>query len=130
MDVTSFLFPWRRIDPRQPERNFIVHTTDTGVVCERPDGKTEQLAWADLQAIIIETAGYDPAYPDIFWILAGRSFSSGCVVPQGATGDEEMIDRLMKLPGFDHEAMGRAMGCKGNNKFLCWQRAKTGATLA
>ena len=39
--------------------------------------------------------------PDVFWILAGTSTSSGCVIPQGATGDSALLERLQKLPGFD-----------------------------
>ena len=107
--------------PPQPESQFVVRVTDSDVVCERPDGQTERVAWDDLQTIVLETTDDGPWAPDVFWILAG-SAASGRVIPQGATGDKALLERLQQLPGFNSEEFIRAMGSTSNRKFLCWRR--------
>ena len=34
----------------------------------------------------------------------------------------ELLSRLQQLPGFDNEAVIKAMGSTNNAKFLCWKR--------
>ncbi len=108
-------------EPREPECRIVVHLSTTGVLCERPDGRTEQVAWEDLQRVEILTTDDGPFAPDVFWALLGAS--GGCLIPQGATGERALSERLGQLPGFDHEAVIRAMGSTANARFLCWQRA-------
>lgn len=106
---------------REPESRVVVHLSEAGVRCERPGGPTEQVAWDDLQRVEIMTTGDGPFQPDVFWMLLGTV--GGCAVPQGATGDAALLERLGQLPGFDHEAVIRAMGSTEDAHFLCWQRA-------
>ena len=132
MGLLSFLFggcskspsPQPRADSAQPEASYVVHVSDTEVRCDRPDGGVERVAWDDLQAVIVHTTAAGPAMPDVFWILAGTSTSSDCVIPHGATGDSALLERLQKLPGFDNEAFIRSMSSTDDQKFLCWQRPK------
>jgi hypothetical protein len=105
---------------RQPESGYVVSISEAEVVCNRPDGKTERVAWNDLQRVEIVTTDQGPFVPDVFWVLHGTE--SGCVVPQGATGDMELLVRLQKLPGFDNIAVIEAGPSAGNKRFLCWQR--------
>ena len=107
-----------------PEAHYVVHVSDGEVRCECPDGRVERVAWEDLQAVIIHTTADGPATPDVFWILAGKSTSSGCVIPQGASGNSPLLERLQKLPGFDNDAFIRAMSSAEEQKFVCWQRPK------
>jgi hypothetical protein len=132
MGLFSFLFPSRFKSPKgrpptsgfaQPEASFVVHVSDTEVRCEHPDGRVERIAWDDLQAVLIHTTADGPVAPDVFWILAGTSSSSGCVIPQGATGDRALLEHLQKLPGFDNEAFICAMSSTDEQKFLCWKRS-------
>src|SRR5687767_1492898 len=97
-----------------PESRFIVRLSDSEVVCERPDGKTERVAWSDLQRVEIVTTSEGPMVPDVFWVLHGTD--SGCAIPQGATGEEELLDRLHALPGFDNGRMIEAMCCATDNR--------------
>lgn len=107
---------------RQPEADFIVEVSDTEISCRRPDGTVERVTVAELQGILIETTSDGPFVPDVFWILVGTS--GGCVIPQGATGESVLLERLQKLPGFDNEALIQAMGSTDDRKFLCWERKK------
>jgi hypothetical protein len=116
--------PRPRPDSAQPEASYVVHLSDTEVRCDRPNGSVERVAWDDLQAVIIHTTADGPALPDVFWILVGTSADSGCVIPQGATGDAALLERLQKLPDFDNEAFIRSMTSTDDQEFLCWKRSK------
>ena len=106
---------------RDPESRFVVRMTETEVVCERPDGKTERVAWSDLQSVEVITTDDGPFAPDVYWVLIGSS--GGCAVPQGATGDRELLEKLQALPDFDNENFIRAMGSTDHARFPCWRKS-------
>jgi hypothetical protein len=103
------------------ESMFVVECSETGVTCNRPDGTMEKVDWGDLQRVEIVTTDEGPWSPNVFWVLHGSE--SGCLVPQGATGDKELLKRLEDLPGFDNDAFIRAMGCASNERFLVWSKS-------
>ena len=106
---------------RVPESLVVVRITDEEVICDRPDGETERVRWADLQRVEVITTDDGPFAPDVFWVLHGTT--NGCAVPQGATGDRELLQRVQALPGFDNESFIRAMGSTENARFPCWQKS-------
>ena len=106
---------------REPESSVVVRVTAEEVVCERPNAETEHVRWRDLQRVEVITTDDGPFAPDVFWVLLGTS--GGCAVPQGATGDRELLQRLQALPGFDNESFIQAMGNTENRRFLCWSKA-------
>jgi hypothetical protein len=105
-----------------PEANFVVTFDDQLIRCHRPDGNEESVRWDDLRFVIIETNDTGPIGTDVWWILAGGDGKSGCIVPQGATGEQEMLHALQRLNGFDNNALIEAMTCVENQRFLCWKR--------
>ncbi|MBS0660111.1 MAG: hypothetical protein JSR82_17875 [Verrucomicrobia bacterium] len=106
----------------QPEAEIVVRWDEAGVECLRPGGHREAVRWDDLQGVVLETTDAGPFSADVFWILVGTQ-GAGCVVPQGATGEAELFDRLQELPGFDHQAVIAAMSCTENQRFLCWKKS-------
>ena len=98
-----------------------MRVSDTEVVCERPDGKVERVGWGDLEKVEVVTTSDGPFAPDVFWVLHGTV--GGCAVPQGATGDGDLLARLQALPGFDNNAVIEAMSATSDRRFLCWLRA-------
>jgi len=94
--------------------------SDSEVVCERPDGTVERVGWDDLQKVEVVTTGDGPFAPDVFWVLHGRN--GACAIPQGATGDRHLLERLQMLPGFDNDAVIAAMSSTSARRFLCWER--------
>lgn len=104
----------------EPESRFVVRLSDSEVVCERPDGRVERVGWMDLQKVEVVLTGDGPLAPDVFWVLHGAE--GGCAVPQGATGDSQLLERLQALPGFDNHAFIEAMSSTSDRRFLCWQR--------
>jgi hypothetical protein len=104
-----------------PESRYIVELSDSGVTCSRPDNTVESVAWDDLQSVEVVNTDEGPFAPDVFWVLHGSH--GGCAIPQGATGERQLLERLQELPGFDNEALITAMGVTTNQRTLCWQRS-------
>lgn len=107
--------------PYAPEQGFRVEITAEAVACHRPDGRVESVRWDELRAVLLESTDEGPLAIDIWWILVGQR--GGCVIPQGAQGEEHLLARLQALPGFDNEAVIAAMLSVENQRFLCWERA-------
>jgi hypothetical protein len=103
-----------------PESMWVVEYDPSGVSCARPGARAQRVAWDDLQRIEIITTDEGPWAADVIWILHGSS--SGCVIPQGATGHKRLLERLQELPGFDNDAVIRAMGSASNDSFVAWTR--------
>lgn len=127
MGILRRLFGGGASSPRlQPEAQVCVTFDSERVRCCRPGGKEESIAWENLDAVLVETTDQGPLLPDVFWLLLSKDMKSGCVVPQGATGEEELLKELQrKLPGFDHEALILAMASTENHRFLVWQRQES-----
>jgi hypothetical protein len=102
-----------------PECKFIVRLSDEAVSCERPDGQVERVAWDDLRRVEILKTPDGPLRPDTFWVLSGSV--SGCVIPWGATGDRELLERLQRLPQFDNHAVINTAPKTESSMTLCWQ---------
>jgi len=103
-----------------PEASFAVTITDEGIFCTRSSGLVESVAWDDLKEVSIITNDEGPFATDVMWSLVGEK--SGYVVPQGATGEDKLLERLQSLEGFNNEALIEAMGSVNNRKFVCWKR--------
>jgi hypothetical protein len=99
-----------------------IQIDDHGIRRQLADGKVEQVAWDDLQEVVVLTTADGPFAEDVFFVLAGRD-GTGCVVPQGAPESGELLERLQRLPGFDNEAFIRAMSSTEDARFVCWRRA-------
>lgn len=97
---------------------------DEGVTRTRRDGLVEHVGWDELLSVDIATTNEGPWVDDVFWLLSAGDH--GCVVPSEAEGMAELLLRLHELPGFDDEAVIRAMGCTDNERFAVWSRESRG----
>ncbi|UCG61346.1 MAG: hypothetical protein JSV52_13655 [Candidatus Zixiibacteriota bacterium] len=121
MGIVEWLGLRRKEDSSsQPERSYIVSWDERAVRCQNPDGTVAEVEWCDLYFVLLRNTDQGPVEPDVFWILVGKK--SGCVVPQGATGEAKLLERLQQLPGFDNDAVISSSMCMGNQEFLCWKR--------
>lgn len=117
------LFGQRSHDSRQPESAVVVTFDDEGVCCTKPGSKGEHISWEKLDAVLIETTDQGPTLPDVFWLLLTKDMSSGCVIPQGATGEKGLLEAMQKrLPGFNNDMLIKAMISTANQRFLVWER--------
>lgn len=104
------------------ESRFVIHMSESTVSCHRPDGIIETVRWDDLERIDILTNSDGPLAPDCFWLLIGPE-TTGCCIPQGATGDAELLARMQQLPGFNNQTFIEAMASTDEAIFTCWQRS-------
>ena len=105
--------------PLMPESEFSIETTDASVRVMHPDGTIEEVSWDHLTGFDIETNELGPFAPDVFWVI--RSPERAIRVPQGATGDDHLLERLQQLPGFDNEAFIAAMASTEEAVFKVWR---------
>lgn len=103
-----------------PESLFTVTLDEEWCTCTRPDGQKEAVRWDQLEEVLLVTTDQGPLEPDVFWVLSAGE--TGVVVPQGATGERALLERLQQLPGFDSRPVIAAMGCTENRQFSCWKR--------
>ena len=117
------LFGWfKRKPPRvEPESRWVV-AVDAAQISVRDDaGVTRSITKDELRAVIVETNDTGPWGADVWWRFFQASGEQNCAFPQGATGEEAVIDYLLGLPAFDHGAMISAMTSTDNAIFIVWQ---------
>ena len=81
----------------------------------------DTIAWSDLREVGVLTTDEGPWVEDVFFALIGPS-AAGFLVPQGSDGSQALVERLLKLPGFNELLFIEAMGSTANRKFVCWSR--------
>lgn len=103
------------------EAEWVV-TLDARAITVKPPKGPEQSVWlVGLRGVTIETNDTGPWGADVWWVFFGADDRVACSFPQGATGEKAVIDYLMALPGYDLEAMGRAMRSTRNAVFPVWR---------
>jgi hypothetical protein len=116
MSIFNF---FRRSKPRGRDA---VNFTDNAIRHVRADGAEETIRWDDLHEVSIVTTDAGPFNDDVFWLLVASDGKSGCAVPGSSDGSDQLLKRLQQLPGFDNEALIKAMSSTSNAKFICWKR--------
>ncbi len=106
--------------PKNPEDDFIITITDDLIKIEHPLRKTEQILWNEIKVIKLINTDAGPLAPDVWLALFGDN--SGCLIPQGAKGYEEVYDIVSKYENFDFEMVIQSMSCAVNEEFLLWTR--------
>lgn len=106
----------------QPESRYVVTVSESNVSCRNPDGTIGTVEWQDLQTVDLITTDDGPFLPDVFWVL--RSSATTCIVPGGATGESELLQRLQQLPGFRNDLI--LMSSIDNRRFVLWERSPAG----
>lgn len=103
-----------------PESSYFVSLSADGVHCRSPDGIFKNVRWEELEMVEILTTDAGPFAPDVFWMLHGSN--GGVAVPQGASGESDLVEKLQSLEGFNNEAFIDAMASTSNQSFVCWRR--------
>lgn len=103
-----------------PESEFTVTITDTSVKVEHPRRKAEEINWNDIMEIKIITTDAGPLSPDLWLALIGDH--SGCLIPQGCLGYDEVYDTVSQYPGFQFDQVIASATSTDNREFLVWSR--------
>jgi hypothetical protein len=94
-----------------------VAVTSQGVTVSRPGASPGQVGWDQLVEVAVVTTSAGPVEDDVFVVLRGADGGS-CLVPNPVA--KELVPRLLRLPGFDHEKFIAAMGSTSEAAFVCW----------
>jgi len=118
------MFGWmrKRAARPTPESKWTIAVTDGLIVGSDEAGGARSVTLDELSGVAIATNDTGPWGADVWWLLYGQGDQLACGFPQGATGEEAVIDILMAMPGFDHGEMIKAMGSTANAVFPVWRR--------
>jgi hypothetical protein len=58
--------------------------------------------------------------PDVFWRFVSRS--GEIAFPEMALGYKSVVDRAIKMPGYDYDQSIAAMRSTSNAEFVVWRR--------
>jgi hypothetical protein len=97
-----------------------VATDDAGIHCKRVNGTIEDVKWNDINRVMIRTNDRGPVDDDVFFVIETRTTT--LVIPQPASGSDQLLERLQQLAGFNNEAVIDSMSCCENKEFVGWQR--------
>jgi len=92
-----------------------------GVRRHLQDGTVEVAFWDKLSAVALMTTNDGPFGPDVFWALSNGD-GTGCVIPDQSEIAPALLERLQQLPGFDNEALIRAMSSTEDARFELWSK--------
>ena len=94
---------------------------EVGVRRRLPDGGLEEVRWDELERVTLLTTDEDPGVDDVFLVLQGVG-GTGCVVPSQDPASDALLARLQQLPGFDNEALKRAMIDTESSRTVVWEK--------
>ena len=103
-----------------PESRVLVALDEGMLRCTWPGKEPTEITLADLKRVAIATTDAGPYKCDVFWILEDTD-GTHITVPKGATGENDLVDYVLNLDGFDHMLMVMAMGSTSNKVYECWK---------
>lgn len=102
------------------ESEVLVQDHGTFVSSVFPNGETQTLLWSDLDRVEVRTNDSGPWGWDVWWVLSGSR--DEVAFPLGATGQDEVLDKVQVVTNVDKNRLSQGMNCTQNATFLCWQR--------
>lgn len=102
-----------------PESKWIV-VFDDNEICSTDYEKNQlSMKWTEIREIIINTNDSGPWGTDLWWKVISQD--KLLLIPNGATGENEIMKRFQRLPDFNNESMISAMQSTRNAEFLVWK---------
>ena len=84
--------------------------------------KIEEIAWADVAKIEVETTDAGPAADDMFFWIHGAG-RKGILIPSELASQHGLVKELQaRFTGLDNRALAEASGCCTNAYFLLWSK--------
>ena len=100
---------------RAAER-FLITVTSEGLSCATPVHGTPWIGWHELQLVVAFRGARS-----LHWVLVDQANRVRLAIPSGALGEDQMLDALRRLPGFDVEALDEALLSKESAQFVLWR---------
>lgn len=106
---------------KHSEARYVVEVTaGDEIVCRGPKQAEQRISMADLGAVYVETNNSGPWGADVWWLLNDKAGRTRVAFPQLATGEQAVLQRLQRLPGFEV----RGMNSTANARFECWPTSR------
>ena len=86
------------------------------------DGRRESVAWADVVEVEVITTDVGVHREDGALIVLAVDAVRGCIVPSRLAAEHGVIDRLGRLPGFEHRRLAEALELAPPSRTPCWTR--------
>lgn len=112
--------PW--LEQRRMSRPERVTFDEQRIERHMPNGTIESISWEEIDEVGILTTDEGPFVDDVFWLMTNSTRTKGCAPSNAAEGFSSLLERLQTLPGFNNEAVIRAMGSTDGAYFLVWRR--------
>ncbi|HET6982915.1 MAG TPA: hypothetical protein VFI53_12285 [Myxococcaceae bacterium] len=106
-----------RRSPSRLRQRPQIQLSGEGVSAVDGRGTRMHVAWSGLAEVGILTTSDGPWGEDVHVVLKDEG-GAFCIVPHALASD--LLKRLLRLPGFDHEKLIAAMGRTSEAKFVCW----------
>lgn len=104
-----------------PESKWIVAIDGDQISVSDGAGQIRTVATASLSRVVIETNDSGPWGVDLWWLLfAGDQLA--CAIPQGAAGEEAILNYVSALPSLDEGEMVKAMTSAENAAYVVWRK--------
>jgi len=104
-----------KVKLKQPEDLFNVTISEIFIKVEHPSRKTEEILLKDIEEIKLINSSEGPWMPDIWLALIGKE--SGCLIPHGAKGFNQVYDIVSKYQDFNFENFMKSMACTDDAEF-------------
>lgn len=84
------------------------------------NGMKRVIRWDDLLSIKIVTTDKGPQRDDVFWVL--QTGNNCLCFPIGVQGEQNFLEKVQQLNGFDNMALINSMSSVHNKEFKCWSK--------
>jgi hypothetical protein len=112
-----------------PEGLCVVKFDERAIDVVYSTGERRRVEWDEITRVRIRTTDEGPFLPDVFWAIHAGGDEPVVVFPGGASGESELLVELQrKLPGFNNNALIRAMTSTSNADFLLWPNVPMSGT--
>lgn len=120
MSIFNIFRKSKRESKLNPESKWIVSIENEVIFLTDPNGNVLECAIGEIDKVVIETNNQGPFFPDVWWKIISKE--KMLLIPQGATGENELLNEMQNLPDFDNEKFIEAMSCTSNREFICWTK--------
>lgn len=114
--LSPFLYRWL------PSREPRVETDAASIRRYSGEVVVASIRWEAIDEIAVVTNDAGPSEDDIVWVFMKADGSQGIAIGGSSIGFPALLEKLQRLPGFDHVMLLEAMGCVIAERFVVWRR--------
>ena len=103
-----------------PESNWKVEISKISMSSIDYELKEKTIELNKISQIVIETNDSGPWGTDLWWKISGGNIL--LTVPEGATGEPEMLEVFQSFSKFNNEEFIKAMSSTDNAEFVVWKK--------